>query len=231
MGTVTVSHRSRNLSLAAVLLVAWYAPVHAQRPELSGNFMRNGGKTTFGEWQLTEEGKRRFEAYNFRTDDPALGCIAASWTRVWLNPNVVVQLTQADDHVRLRYEWMDLDRRIPIVDPTRPHPPRGSIEGHPALGHYMAWYDGYALVIDTIDVEPGYVSTMEKWAGLPQSRRMRTIERITRQDDMLRIDITHVDPAMYLTPLVVTMTYPRTTFALMEYGCKPEDAAVVEPRP
>jgi hypothetical protein len=225
-----VSHCSRNLPLAVALLVAWSAPVHAQRPDLSGNFIRNGGTLTFGEWHLTNEGGRRFEAYDFKTDDPALGCIAASWTRVWLNPNVVVQLSQADDHVRLRYEWMDLDRRIPIVDPTLPRRPRGSIEGHPALGRYAAWYDGDALVIETVDVEPGYVSTMEKWAGLPQSRSMRTIERIRRQGDMLGIEITHVDPAMYRKPLVVTMTYPRTSFELMEYGCRPEDAAVVEPR-
>jgi hypothetical protein len=94
----------------------------------------------------------------------------------------------------------------------------------------MAWYDGDALVIETSNIEPGYVSTMEKWAGLPQSRAMRTVERITRNGDLLTIEITHVDPAMYRKPLVVTLTYPRTKFELMEYNCNPEDAAVVSPR-
>jgi hypothetical protein len=228
-GALTVNDLQSTVC-AVVLLLAVSAPAFAQRPDLAGNYMRNGGTTDFGQWKLTDEGARRFKAYDFKTDDPALGCIAASWTRVWLNPNVVVQLTQGDDHVRLRYEWMDLDRTIPLVDPTMPNPPRGSIERHPALGRYAAWYDGDALVIDTVDVGPGYVSTMEKWAGLPQSRRMRTIERITRVGDMLRIAITHVDPAMYREPLVVTITYPRTPFELMDYGCNPEDAAVVEPR-
>lgn len=226
-----MSYRACVLLLAPAVVFAADTALHAQRPDLSGNYIRNGGTTNFGAWTLTEEGARRLEAYDFKTDDPALGCIAASWTRVWLNPNVVVQVMQADDHVRLRYEWMDLDRRIPLVDPTRPNPPRGSIEGHPALGHYAAWYDGDTLVIDTVDVGPGYVSTMERFAGLPQSRRMRTIERLSRAGDMLRIEITHVDPVMYREPLVVTMTYPRTPFELMEYGCNPEDAAVVEPKP
>jgi hypothetical protein len=202
----------------------------AQRPDIAGNWIANGGTSVFAEWRFTDAGKRRFEEYDFKTDDPALTCIAASWTRVWLNPNVVVQIAQAADHVRIRYEWMDLDRRIPLVDPAAPNPARGSLPGHPALGRYAAWYDGDALVIETIDVARGYVSTMDKRAGLPQSVRMRTVERITRSGDVLSIEITHVDPAMYRQPLVATVTYPRTKFELMEYGCNPDDASVVQPR-
>lgn len=144
-----MNNRPRGLLLGVGLAIGCSVSVLAQRPDLSGNWILNGGTTTFGEWHFTDEGKRRFEAYDFKTDDPALKCIGASWTRVWLNPNVVVQITQAEDHVRLRYEWMDLDRRIPLVDPTKPNPPRGSIDGHPALGHFAAWYDGHALVIET----------------------------------------------------------------------------------
>lgn len=217
------------------LLVVWLAvgsggAVAAQAPNLSGNWIANGGASTFAEWRFTEEGKRRFDAYDFKTDDPALRCIAASWTRVWLNPNVVVQITQAADHVRLRYEWMDLDRRVPLVDPAAPNPPRGTVPGHPALGRFAAWYDGDTLVIETIDVTPGYISTMDARAGLPQSVRMRTIECISRTGDRLTIEVTHVDPAMYRQPLVATITYPRTKFELMDYGCNPDDASVVQPK-
>lgn len=233
-GELRPSRRAADDRAVAVAVLALAltcaSPAFAQRPDLSGNWILNGGKTIFGEWHLTDEGRRRFDAYDFRTDDPALKCIGASWTRVWLNPNVLVQITQAADHVRLRYEWMDLDRRVPLIDPAMADPPRGSMSGHPALGRYAAWYDGSALVIETIDVAPGYVSTMEKWAGLPQSRRMRTIERLTRLGDALTIDITHVDPAMYRRPLVVTITYPRSKFELMEYNCSPDDAAVVAPK-
>lgn len=223
---------TRQLRIGAILslLLVWAAPGLAQRPDVSGHWILNGGKTTFGEWSFTDEGRRRYDAYDFKTDDPSLKCIGASWTRVWLNPNVLVQITQADDHVRLRYEWMDLDRRIPLIAPGAVNPPRGSNPGHPALGRYAAWYDGDALVIETIDVADGYVSTMDKWAGLPQSRRMRTIERLTRSGDVLTIEITHVDPAIYRRPLAVTITYPRSTFKLMEYNCSPEDAAVVAPK-
>lgn len=209
----------------------WPAEAAAQqRPDLSGNWILNGGKTTFGEWHLTDEGERRFKAYDFKTDDPSLKCIGSSWTRVWLNPNVLVRITQTADSVRLQYEWMDIDRRIPLVDPIAARPKRSTpIPTMPALGTSVAWYDGDALVIETRDVGPGYVSTMEEWAGLPQSRMMRTIERLSRAGDLLTIQITHVDPANYRDPLIVTITYPRTKFELMHYGCDPKDAQITEP--
>ncbi len=224
-----MNNRMRGLLLVSVWVSCGWTPIFAQRPDLAGGWIRNGGTVTFGEWRLTEEGQRRLDAYDFLTDDPALGCIAASWTRVWMNPNVLVKITEAEDHVRLRHEWMDLDRKIPIVDPTVPDPPRASIDGQPALGRFVAWYDGDALVIDTIDITPGYLATMQEWAGLPQSGTMRTVERLTRAGDLLTIEITHVDPVMYREPLVATITYPSSNFELMDYGCSPEDAAVVAP--
>jgi hypothetical protein len=219
-------------SFALLVLVASLCPpvgASAQTPDLAANWIR-GGRTVFTPWELTEAGKRRFEAYDFKKDDPAYGCVGASWTRVWLNPNVVVQITQAADHVRLRYEWMDIDRRIPLIDPTAPDPKRAGIPKMPALGRSVAWYDGDTLVIDTDDFAPGYVSTMQEWAGLPQSRRMRTVERLRRSGDILTIETTHVDPANYRKPLVTTIEYRKTDFELMEYGCTPEDAAIVAPR-
>jgi hypothetical protein len=71
---------------------------------------------------------------------------------------------------------------------------------------------------------------MEQWAGLPQSARMHTVERLRRSGDALSIEATHVDPVYYRTPVVVTIPYRRTDWELMHYGCTPEEAAVVAPR-
>src|SRR4051812_29640168 len=112
-----VAMRKIPLFLLGLLITALPASAQAngvaraQRPDLSGNWIANGGKTVYGEWHLTAEGERRFKAYDFKKDDPALKCIGTSWTRVWLNPNVVVRVTQGGDFVRLQYEWMDIDRR------------------------------------------------------------------------------------------------------------------------
>ena len=200
----------------------------AQVPDLSANWIRAGG-IVFGEWEFTEAGQLAFDDYDFARDDPAYDCIGASWTRIWLNPNVLVRITQAEDHVRLQYEWMDIDRVVPLSDANDPDPERSHLEGMPALGRSTAWYDGDTLVIDTVDFAPGYVSTMAEWAGTPQSRRMRTVERISRDADVLTIETTHQDPAYYRRPLVVTIPYARSDFELLEYGCTPEDAAIVAP--
>ncbi|WP_428099423.1 hypothetical protein [Candidatus Rariloculus sp.] len=203
-------------------------------PNLSGNYIR-GDFVGLGQSDqvidpelLTEEGQRRWLSYDYTTDDPAYGCIPSSWTRVWLNPNVVVRVSQADDHVRLRYEFMDLDRVIPLVADTDVED-AGGIEGLPTLGRYVAWYDADTLVIDSSDYERGYISTIADWAGLPQSRRMRTIERISRSDDGLTIEITHMDPVVFRRPFVVTLNYESTDFELLEYGCVPEEASIVAP--
>ena len=199
-------------------------------PDLSVNWIAGGGRTTFNDYKFTEEGEKRFKAYDFQKDDPAYGCIGASWTRIWLNPNVVVELRQTKTEIRMRYEWMDITRIIPLVDPLSANPKRNNVKGHPALGSSTAWYDGDTLVIDTTDFAPGYITTMVERAGLPQSRRMHTVERFHRDADVLTIETTHFDPANYRTPVVSTIKYQKTDWEIMKYGCTPEEAAVVAPR-
>jgi len=219
------------LALLFALTVTLVLPVDtsAQAPDLSGNWIR-GGRLVFGEWRLTDEGRRQLEAYDFKTDDPGYHCLAASWARAWMNPNVVVRITQSAKEVRFQHEFMDIDRRLPLVNAAQANPPRVRIKDQPALGSSTAWYDGDALVIETTDTGPGYVSTMQEWAGLPQSRRMRTVERLRRSGDVLTIELTHDDPAYYRKPLVVMLEYQKTDFELMKYDCSPEEASIVSPR-
>ena len=203
-------------------------------PDLSGHYIRGDfvglgeiGQLIDGEL-LTTEGQRRRDEYDYQTDDPVYDCVPASWTRIWWNPNVVVQVTQDADHVRLRYEFMDLDRVIPLAAEGGPRDALG-IDGLPTLGRSVAWYDGDTLVIDSSDYERGYVATMADWAGLTQSRRMRTIERLTRSADGLTIEITHLDPVVFRRPFVVTFHYVATDYELLDYGCRPEEASIVAP--
>lgn len=221
--------QSRSVLLLVLAALLRPLEVGAQVPDLSGNWIR-GGRITFSEWNLTDEGRRQHQAYDFKTHDPGYTCLAASWSRVWMNPNVVVRITQSATDVRFQHEFMDIERRVPLVSPTEANPPRVSMKGQPALGRSTAWYDGDALVIDTIDAGPGYVSTMQEWAGLPQSRRMRTVERLRRSGDVLTIELTHDDPAYYRTPLVVTVEYRKSDFELMRYDCSPEEASIVSPK-
>ncbi len=226
----------RHVLVALVMTTAallWPHRALAQSaPDLSGNWIRGGGPVVFSKWQFTETGERRFKSYDFMKDDPAYECIAASWSRAWMNPNVLVRITQAADSVRLQHEFMDIDRRVPLVNPAIPVPKRSAlIPKMPTLGRSAAWYDGDALVIDTVGIPDGWMATMEQWAGLPQSPQMHTVERLRRSGDALTIEMTHFDPAYYRTPVVVTIPYRRTDWELMPYGCDPKEARVVAPSP
>lgn len=218
------------ITLASTL--TWPAALSAQQvPDVSGNWIRGGGPIVFSPWELTEAGERKLKSYDFMKDDPDYGCIASSWTRAWMNPNVLVRITQTTDGVRLQHEFMDIDRRVPLVDPHAANPKRSApIPRMPGLGRSSAWYDGDAVVIDTVGIPEGWMATMEQWAGLPQSPQMRTVARLRRSGNSLTIEITHVDPAYYRKPVVATIPYQRTDWELMRYDCKPEEAAVVAPR-
>lgn len=219
--------------VAAAAVLMWPDLASAQRPpDLSGNWIRGGGQVVFSQWQFTAAGERRFKSYDFMKDDPAFGCIGASWTRAWMNPNVLVRITQTADSVRLQHEFMDIDRLVPLVDPTAANPKRSApIPKMPGLGRSAAWYDGDTLVIETVGPPNGWMQTMDAWAGLPQSPRMHTVERLSRSGNTLTIEITHFDPASYRTPVVATIPYQRTDWELMPYGCDPKEAAVVAPSP
>jgi len=204
----------------------------AQRvPDLAGNWIRGGGPIVFSQWELTEQGQRKLKSYDFMKDDPDYGCIASSWTRAWMNPNVLVRITQNADSVRFQHEFMDIDRLIPLVDPKAANPKRSApVPKMPGIGRSAAWYDGDTLVVDTVGIPEGWMATMEQWAGLPQSPSMHTVARLRRSDTKLTIEITHTDPTYYRAPVVATIPYQHTDWELMKYDCKPEEAGVVAPK-
>jgi hypothetical protein len=71
------------------------------------------------------------------------------------------------------------------------------------------------LLIDTTDVAAGYMETIAERAGMPQSARMHTVERLHREGDRLVIETTYVDPVNYQSPFVSTIRYLKTEWDLM----------------
>ena len=65
------------LLLALGLVIGAPGSLLAQVPDLEGNYIANGGRTTWEDWVFTDAGKQRFDTYNFATDDPALQCLAS----------------------------------------------------------------------------------------------------------------------------------------------------------
>jgi len=211
------------------LILSWVANVPSfAAPDLTGTWILYRAER-FGQPAMTEVGRSAKDSYDFRTSDPALRCIPASWTRVYSNPNTPLEITLLDDRVRVRYELFDIVRELPLVDPADAGGPREPSTNFDELGASVGWYDGDTLVIHTNGYgnEARVLSTIRQWAGLHQSPLMTTVERYTRQGDTLDLEITHFDPVMYREPLVVGYTLDlEKEFEVMHYGCDPEDAAI-----
>ena len=91
------------------------------------------------------------------------------------------------------------------------------------MGRSIGRYEGEELVVDTVDVEAGYLDTLG-FAGLPQSAQMRTEERFTPAGDRLTVVVTHHDPVYYTKPMVMTYDFVRVDTEIMEWGCTLEGA-------
>ena len=91
------------------------------------------------------------------------------------------------------------------------------------MGRSVGRYEGEELVVDTTDVEAGYLDTLG-FAGLPQSSAMRTEERFTPAGDRLTVVVTHHDSVYYTKPMVMTYNFVRIDTEIMEWGCTLEGA-------
>jgi hypothetical protein len=227
MNAETPCPRASIPAVAALCVSLVTAPAIAA-PDIEGVWILYRAEQ-FGKANLTDEGQQKKDGYDFRTSDPALKCIPASWTRVYSNPNTPLEFTQHHERVDVRYELFDIVRSIPLIDSFEDIRHDGSSTNFAELGSSVGWYDGETLVVHTQDYgdTSRVLTTIRGWAGLHQSPLMTTVERYTRNEDTLQVDITHFDPVMYREPLVVTYTLDlETEFEVEHYGCDPEDAAV-----
>ena len=91
------------------------------------------------------------------------------------------------------------------------------------MGRSIGRYEGEELVIETADVEAGFLDTLG-FAGLPQSAQMRTEERFIPAGDRLQVVVTHYDPVYYSMPMVMTYDFVRVDTQIMPWGCTLEGA-------
>lgn len=220
--------------LVAVLFAGVWSLSAAAQPDLSGVWdvdrsLPSNGKH-YSEPKLTEEGRRRRDSYNAFVDDPSLRCKPSSIGRAWDEPDTAFTIEQHDDRVVIRYEIFDLVRTIRLNQHGHPidaAPSTVDIHGQtmPTMGHSIGWYDGDALVIETVGYAKGYVTTLVEVSGylIPQSEAMRSIERIFRDGDHMAVEIVYVDPITLTEPLKVSYRFRKSPFEMTEYGCSVDD--------
>ncbi len=176
------------------------------------------------ELDLTEAGTAKMASYDYMTDDPALDCSPASFTRILFTPQTYLEIRAQEGQIEIDYEFMDVKRVVPLDSSLTTKTAPFSVPAHPHLGRSVARLEGDELVIETDGYEPGLVSTLTSMAGLPRSAAMWTEERFRVEEDRLSIILTHVDPVYYESPLIMEVGYDKTDEELLEFGCDLEDA-------
>jgi len=170
---------------------------------------------------LTPAGRVKLEQYDPLRDDADTDCKPVSFTNIMHTPSPPIEIRLHGDNVEINYEFMDVHRRIPLGGALANAP--YTVADHPHMGRSIGRYEGEELVIETVDVEAGYLDTLG-FAGLPQSAEMRTEERFTPARDRLRVVVTHYDPVYYTKPMVMTYEFVRVDTKIMPWGCTLEGA-------
>src|SRR5690606_7167975 len=188
------------------------SPQGANVPNLSGTWMPEAWSTD--EWPLEppySEAGRAAQAHwaAHPEQDPSYACIVPLG-RI-LSAPLPFEIIQQPDRVTLLYEYDHQVRRVYLDG-------RGHPDSYPTLmGHSTGRWEADTLVIETANLEPGYLRPQ----GMPYSRETRLTERLTLVDggERLRAEIVIDDPVYYAKTWGVTKYYRRTDEEIKDYEC------------
>lgn len=125
-----------------------------------------------------------------------------------------IRVEQRADQVILSYEEWNVVRTIHMDG--RSHP---SNIPESRYGHSIGRYDGAALVIETSAISAGHL-----WSAFGDgvyTNQLQTVERYTRDDEWLKLELTLRDPNVLREPVVYEKFWrltPAVTF--LEHSCE-----------
>ncbi|HEX7081021.1 MAG TPA: hypothetical protein VF329_08415 [Gammaproteobacteria bacterium] len=164
---------------------------------------------------LTPAGLEKRQRFDFRTDDPVLGCGAPGMPRA-LTAASPMTFSWSGDELTIRYESMDVVRVVHMnrdtVPPGTLRTPNGYARGH---------WEGDTLVLETSHLD----QRVQDLLGTPKSERMTLEERYDVEtaggETYLRVDLTMRDDVYLVEPYVWHFDFVlRPDWTLMEYACR-----------
>lgn len=170
------------------------------------------------------EATRDFNVANvdsFETMSPWDRCITRSPTHLFpAGYNNAYQIVQTSTHLVIMSEMIHEARVIPLDG--RPH---AAPQIQQWLGDSRGRWEGATLVIDTTNFhDRGWISTHAgsgRLRGVPHSKALRLVERLTRTDpNTIRYEMTVDDPEVYERPWTFSMPLVRSDdYQIFEYAC------------
>jgi hypothetical protein len=126
--------------------------------------------------------------------------------------NNTYQFVQGTDHVMILVEMNHDARVIPIFadgeTARRSHRPKAL---QPWYGDSVGWYEGGALMIETVNPNP--------WQRSMISASGKVTERLSRDGGQILYEFTVEDPALYIQPWKGEMAFEPSKEPLYEYAC------------
>ena len=174
------------------------------------------------EGALTEAALAMRQAFDFRTDDPVLGCGPPGMPRA-LTAASPMTFSWDEDRLVIRYESMDVVRTVSMDGEAPPGTPR-SPNGH-ARAH---WEPDDTLVITTSHLD----RRVQDLIGTPKSEAMTLEERYVVEDTdgetRLHVDLIMTDPMVFVEPYTWSFEFVlKPDWGLLEYACeeRPDELA------
>jgi hypothetical protein len=162
-------------------------------------------------------------ANSVRIDDPTAVCLPNGLTRQIPSP-YAQQWIQTPQQLVILYEYMHFFRVIPIGAPNRPH---GEIVEPTYMGDSIAWWDGDALVIDTIGLNEWLLDATHGEDGSSRwhSDQAHVVERIQfTNPTSASYDVTIDDPVIFDGPWTEKWQMEiKPTWKIFEFICDDND--------
>lgn len=201
----------------AVLAVPGHLSLQAQAvPDLSGIWQRTKSSTP-NELPLNARGLALRDAID-ESLAPMYDCVPATIPHILGDP-YNFSIEQQKDKVIIKFEKDAVTRTVWLGG-------RDANPGDYALhGYSVGKYEGNTLVVDTrfYTFDPGGLE--DKPPMVPSSTQKRTIERYTRNGDVLTVDVELSDPLILKAPAKWMFQFRPTKDALVEWPeCDPEQA-------
>jgi hypothetical protein len=154
-------------------------------------------------------------AFDFRRDDPVLGCGEPGMPRAF-TAGSPMEFSWNGDSLTIHYESMDVVRAVDMARAAPPKDTPRSANGY-AVGR---WEDG-ALIVETSNLDGRVVDLL----GTPKSDEMRLEERYRIEtagaETHLRVVLTMIDPGSFKEPYVWNFDFVlKPDWELLDYACE-----------
>ena len=193
-------------------------------------YLPNGQRNLGGPWvstqpsiempevELTEAGAQAAAGLVRHFDSPALRCESMNIVSDWIFERESNEIYQDDDTITLQYGYLDLVRTIHLGQAEHPAQISPSV-----TGHSIGWWEGDALVVDTVGFELGVLNHMDRSYGFSlHSDQLHVEERFEVSADGLTLtrDYTFEDPLYLQGAFSGQDSHSLTTEPYVPYACE-----------